>query len=116
MDEDEKLARLWREAMSRLENPAAEWAQELFSPENQGEPAERARNAFSPDGLGEILSRQEERILRLLGEGLSNEEISQELVVSINTVKTHVKSIYRKLQVGNRRAARQAARKLPPRP
>ncbi len=37
--------------------------------------------------------------------GHSNEEISQELEISINTVKTHLKHIFRKLQVSNRTAA-----------
>jgi LuxR family maltose regulon positive regulatory protein len=60
----------------------------------------------------EPLSEQEQRILRLLGAGLTNPEIAQELVVSLNTVKTHVKSIYRKLNVSGRREARQVARLL----
>jgi LuxR family maltose regulon positive regulatory protein len=60
----------------------------------------------------EPLSEQEQRVLRLIGEGLTNPEIARELVVSLNTVKTHVKSIYRKLNLSNRREARQAARQL----
>lgn len=60
----------------------------------------------------EPLSEQEQRVLRLIGEGLTNPEIAEELVVSLNTVKTHVKSIYRKLNVSSRREARQAARHL----
>jgi LuxR family maltose regulon positive regulatory protein len=62
--------------------------------------------------LIEPLSAQEERVLRLLAGGLSNQEIAQELIVSLNTVKTQVKSIYRKLQVHSRREARNAARRL----
>jgi LuxR family maltose regulon positive regulatory protein len=60
----------------------------------------------------EALSQQEERVLRLLVAGLSNAEIAQELIVSINTVKTHVKSIYRKLNVSSRKEASQVAREL----
>jgi LuxR family maltose regulon positive regulatory protein len=62
--------------------------------------------------LIEPLSEQERRVLRLLGEGLTNPEIAQELVVSINTVKSHVKSVYRKLNVSGRSEARRAARLL----
>lgn len=58
------------------------------------------------------LSSQEERVLRLLAAGLTNPEIAQELVLSVNTVKTHVKSVYRKLNVNSRSAAREAARSL----
>jgi len=60
----------------------------------------------------EALSQQELRVLRLLVAGLSNSDIAQELVVSTNTVKTHVKSIYRKLKVTSRDEARAVAREL----
>ncbi len=63
-------------------------------------------------GLIEALSHQELRVLRLLVAGLSNADIGRELVVSTNTVKTHVKSIYRKLNVSSRSEAREAAREL----
>ena len=62
--------------------------------------------------LIEPLSEQEQPVLRLMGAGLTNPEIAEELVISLNTVKTHVKSIYRKLNLSNRREARQAARQL----
>ena len=62
--------------------------------------------------LVEPLSQQEMRVLRLLVAGLSNRDIAQELIVSTNTVKTQVKSIYRKLNVSTRDEARQVAREL----
>jgi LuxR family transcriptional regulator, maltose regulon positive regulatory protein len=58
------------------------------------------------------LSQQELRVLRLLAAGLSNADIAQELVVTTNTIKTHIKSIYRKLNVSSRSEAREAAREL----
>ncbi|MGE5378888.1 MAG: LuxR C-terminal-related transcriptional regulator [Bacteroidota bacterium] len=60
----------------------------------------------------ESLSQQELRVLRLLVAGMSNADIANELVVSNNTVKTHVKSIYRKLNVKSRDEAREIAREL----
>jgi LuxR family maltose regulon positive regulatory protein len=60
----------------------------------------------------EALSQQELRVLRLLVAGLSNADVARELIVSTNTVKSHVKSIYRKLNVSSRDEARQAAREL----
>ncbi len=60
----------------------------------------------------EPLSQQELRVLRLLVAGLSNADIAQELVVSTNTIKTHVKSIYRKLNINSRDEAREVAREL----
>ena len=62
--------------------------------------------------LVEPLSGQELRVLRLLAAGLSNSEIAGELVVSNNTVKTHLKNIYRKLNVNARDEARALAREL----
>ena len=58
------------------------------------------------------LSPQEQRVLRLLVAGLTNAAIARELVVSTNTVKTQLKSIYRKLDVSNRDEAREAAAEL----
>ncbi len=60
----------------------------------------------------EPLSPQEQRVLRLLAAGLSNPEIARELVVSTNTIKTQLQSIYRKLNVSNREQAREIAREL----
>jgi LuxR family maltose regulon positive regulatory protein len=60
----------------------------------------------------ESLSSQEQRILRLLVAGRSNPEIADALVVSVNTVKTHVQSLYRKLGVHNRVEASSVARRL----
>jgi LuxR family maltose regulon positive regulatory protein len=61
---------------------------------------------------GEGLSQQEQRVLALLNAGLSYPEIARELVVSVNTIKTQVKSIYQKLNVNNRTQAQAAARQL----
>ena len=60
----------------------------------------------------EPLTPQEQRVLRLLTEGLSNQEIAQELIVSLNTVKTHVKNLYSKLRVKSRTQASALARDL----
>ncbi len=70
--------------------------------------------ATSPAGLllPEPLSAQELRVLRLLVPGRSNAEIARELVVSVNTVRTHMRNIYRKLDAHNRAAAVEAARQL----
>jgi LuxR family transcriptional regulator, maltose regulon positive regulatory protein len=65
-----------------------------------------------PAGLLEPLSERERAVLRLLPTLLSYPEIGAELFVAANTVKTHVKNIYRKLDVGNRREAVARARAL----
>ncbi|MEU0246158.1 LuxR C-terminal-related transcriptional regulator [Streptomyces sp. NPDC006235] len=58
----------------------------------------------------EELSARERDVLRLLAEMRSTEEIAAGLHVSVNTVKTHLKSIYRKLAVGRRGDAVRRAR------
>ncbi len=62
--------------------------------------------------LIEPLSSQEQKVLRLLAAGNSNAEIARELVVSVNTIRTQVQSIYRKLNVNNRVEASALARQL----
>ena len=53
----------------------------------------------------EPLSERELDVLRLLATDLDGPDIARELVVSLNTMRTHTKSIYAKLGVNNRRAA-----------
>jgi LuxR family maltose regulon positive regulatory protein len=62
--------------------------------------------------LPESLSEREAAVLRFLPTMMSNQEIASELFVSVNTVKTHLKAIYRKLDVDERRAAIRRAREL----
>jgi LuxR family maltose regulon positive regulatory protein len=62
--------------------------------------------------LLEQLSARETAVLRYLPTMMSNGEIAAELFVSVNTVKTHLKSIYRKLDVPDRREAVRRAREL----
>ena len=60
----------------------------------------------------EELSPGELKVLRYLPTNLSRPEIAAELSVSVNTVSTHIRSIYAKLQVSDRSAAVQRAREL----
>jgi LuxR family transcriptional regulator, maltose regulon positive regulatory protein len=60
----------------------------------------------------EPLSPRERAVLRFLPTMMSNQEIAAELFVSVNTVKTHLKAIYRKLDVMDRREAVRRARML----
>ena len=55
--------------------------------------------------LKEKLSEREQEILELLIEGLSNKQIAEKLFLSVNTIKTHILSLYNKLGVNNRTQA-----------
>jgi LuxR family maltose regulon positive regulatory protein len=66
----------------------------------------------TPTELVDDLTDRELAVLRYLPSPLSQRDIASELYVSLNTVKTHCRAIYRKLGVGDRKAAIQAARDL----
>ena len=72
-------------------------------PASGGEPSE---------GLVEPLSDRELEVLRLLAANCSNQEIAEALVVSVNTVKTHISRLYGKLGVHTRFEAVERARAL----
>ena len=50
----------------------------------------------------QALSQRESQVARLVASGRSNREIAKHLVLSEQTVKNHIQSIFRKLAVGNR--------------
>ncbi len=58
------------------------------------------------------ISPREQEILQLLNEGLDNKELAQRLVVSPNTISTHLRNIYDKLGVNSRIQAVKRAREL----
>ena len=60
----------------------------------------------------EALSDRELAVLRLLPTMLTNREIADQLYVSVNTVKTHLKQVYRKLGAADRADAVSRARRL----
>jgi len=68
--------------------------------------------AAGPGGpsTDQVLSRRELSVLRYLPSDLTNPEIAMQLGIATNTLKTHVRSLYRKLGVGSRAAAIRSAR------
>jgi DNA-binding NarL/FixJ family response regulator len=64
----------------------------------------------SVDGF-EPLTERELHVLQLIESGYTNKQIAQEMIVSLNTVKFHLKNIYGKLGVDNRTQAARAFRK-----
>jgi len=77
-----------------------------------GVPALTDPGSGSRTTLIDPLSDRELDVLRLLGSDLDGPAIARELVVSLNTVRTHTKHIYTKLGVNNRRAAISKAHQL----
>jgi LuxR family maltose regulon positive regulatory protein len=114
LDEGQSIAALLQATLPEIEDksPAA-YVRALQYTLAQEQAAQADLPGSSLD-LIEPLSEQERRILRLLSAGFSNPEIAEELVISVNTVKTHVKNIYGKLGVNSREQVRQAALHLKP--
>ncbi|MGW3029995.1 LuxR C-terminal-related transcriptional regulator [Streptomyces sp. NPDC001178] len=79
-------------------------------PSRPGEPAAVGERPLSLVAAG--LSRREHDVLERLAAMMSTEEIAADLCVSVNTVKTHLKSVYRKLGVNRRNEAVRRARDL----
>jgi LuxR family maltose regulon positive regulatory protein len=73
---------------------------------------ETERDSPVKQALIEPLSERELDVLRLLGTELDGPAIARELVVSLNTMRTHTKNIYAKLAVTSRRAAVRRAAEL----
>ena len=78
---------------------------------------EKMESASAPASPGAIslvepLSSREFEVLKLLGEGCSNQDIAKALVITVNTVKKHTSNIYGKLGVHNRTQAVVRAQEL----
>jgi LuxR family maltose regulon positive regulatory protein len=96
-DEAPAITPLLKEA---ARGDAASYAARLLGSTHRSPAAPRSGGV-----LVDPLSERELDVLRLLGSELSGPEIARHLVVSLNTVRTHTKSIYAKLGVSSRRAA-----------
>ena len=104
-DEGTPMASLLRAAAKQEITPS--YVRRLLAAINKTEDSTPASQ-----GLIEPLSERELDVLRLLGTDLGGPDIARELVVSLNTVRTHTKNIYAKLGVNNRRAAVRRAKEL----
>jgi len=69
-------------------------------------------SSLSPQPLVDPLSERECEVLKLLTTELSGPEIAKELMVSMNTIRTHTRNIYSKLGVNSRRDAVKQAKEL----
>jgi ATP/maltotriose-dependent transcriptional regulator MalT len=95
-----------RELVVRLADPGALPALLEQANRNLGSVSRRQVEAATP------LTERERAVLRLLPTRLSNREIGRELYVSVNTVRSQVRAIYRKLQATSRAEAVAHARHL----
>jgi len=89
------------------EGPSSGYVRRLLSAISTGDQGPRR-----DQGIVDPLSARELEVLRLLRSDLDGPEIARQLFVSVNTLRTHTKSIFAKLGVNNRRSAVSAADEL----
>jgi DNA-binding NarL/FixJ family response regulator len=58
-----------------------------------------------PSTFPDDLTTREVEVLRLVAQGMTNEQVAKQLVISARTVNTHLTSIYGKIGVSSRSAA-----------
>jgi LuxR family maltose regulon positive regulatory protein len=107
LDEGPLMSRLLRTAAKRPNPPP--YFHELLRATSPGPDRAPGRQG---QALIEPLSERELEVLRLLRSDLDGPQIANELVVSLNTLRTHTKNIYAKLGVSSRRAAIRRAEEL----
>ncbi len=112
VDEGLPLARLLYEALSRGIRP--DYVRRLLAafPSPESEQAGAVQNQDPEFEWIEPLSKRELEVLQLLARGLPRQEIASTLILSLNTVKTHIRNIYSKLAVHNQMQAVAKARGL----
>ena len=97
------------EALPRHETAHAALLTDILDVLHGASPAAKDQSSWPQT---EELSPGELRVLRFLPTNLSRPEIASELSVSVNTVNTHIRNIYAKLQARDRSSAVQRAREL----
>ena len=114
VDEGRPMAQLLAEAVIHQIMPA--YTSRLLAAFEAEKQQSTGENSLSPlsssQPLIEPLSPREREVLRLIAQGLSNQEMSERLVLALDTVKGHNQKIFGKLQVQRRTEAVARAREL----
>ena len=106
VDEGDPMRKLLHQVASG--GNTSDYVRRLLAAFEQG----KTEHSIASQSLIEPLSERELDVLKLLATELSGPEIAQELMVSLNTMRTHTKNIYTKLGVNNRRIAVRQAKEL----
>jgi len=112
VDEGESMQLLIERQLRNRDHPLSGYADKLLAAFTQPVAAPKSAIVHQKSDMIEPLSERELEVLKLLRSELSGPEIARELMVSLNTMRTHTKSIYNKLGVNNRRMAIRRAEEL----
>ena len=91
-----------RKALTALESPIV--LEPLTEQKPPTSPSTGSPSTKAPSYPAGLTAREVE-VLRLVAQGLSNAEIAEHLIISILTVKAHMRSLYNKLGISSRSAA-----------
>ena len=110
------MERGWIRQALRRDPELAHSYQRLLAPASRQDELPAPLNASTPDQpaiiVVERLTEREREVLRHVSDMLNTAEVASEMYISVNTVKTHLKNIYRKLAASRRREAVRRAQQL----
>ncbi len=112
VDEGEVMRSLIEKLSCKRDHPLSGYVDKLLAAFAQPMAAPNTTSMRQKSDMIEPLSERELEVLKLLRSDLSGPEIAQQLIVSLNTLRTHTKNIFYKLGVNNRRAAIRRAEEL----
>ena len=112
VDEGELMQLLIKEYSRNRDHPLSDYVDKLLVAFTLPAAAPKSAVIRQKSDLQEPLSEREQEVLVLLGSELNGPEIAGQLIVSLNTFRSHTKNIYKKLGVNNRRAAVRRAEEL----
>ena len=104
------MGRLLRQAITK--GIAIAYAGRLLTALEVDAETKRKPGTAAQASMVDPLTERELEVLRLLTTHLLSSDVAQELTISVNTVRTHIKSIYSKLNVHSRNEAVQRAREM----
>ena len=111
LDESQILAALLRSTLEEIQGlELSAYARRLLRAFEQELALAPSPNMSAPVRLLEPLTPQEQRVLCLIAEGASNQQIADQLVISLATARKHVSNILGKLGAANRTQAIARAR------
>jgi LuxR family maltose regulon positive regulatory protein len=112
LDEGPTLEQLLAAAAARTDLPGADRAADLIGAARGPSPPDQSPTSSGLTLGSGVLSDRELEVLRLLATDLTGPEIAAELFVSVNTLRTHTRHIFTKLDVNTRPAAVRRATEL----
>jgi LuxR family maltose regulon positive regulatory protein len=105
VDEGEPIRKLIKKQSDNRDYPLSDYEDKLLVAFTQRLATSKSAIVHQKSDMIEPLSERELEVLKLLRTELSGPEIAKQLFISLNTFRTHTKSIFNKLGVNNRRGA-----------